>query len=300
MSATSKRLIGMVGALVLVSLLLSACGGGQANDLLSAVKARGTLRVSTDANYAPQSALVKDQTRAANTKCGADEMTANQLEGFDIDTAKEIAKRLGVEACFVTPDWDAITAGNWGGRWDISVGSMTITKDRQKVLSFTPAYYFSPAQVGARKGSSIASVADLAGKPVCVGTGTTYETYLSGKDVGIPDTDIKQPAPKGTQIVALSTDSECVQSIQAGRTEFDAFLTSGTVVDEAIAKGANVEKVGGPVYVENLAVALDKKAPQDPKTLLDAISKIVNDMHGDGTLTKSSQQWYSADLTTLK
>ena len=101
-------------------------------------------------------------------------------------------------------------------------------------------------------------------------------------------------------VVALSTDSECAQAIQAGRTDFDAFMTSGTVVNEAIAQGINVEKVGGPAFVENLAVAIDKQAPKDTKSLLDAIGKAINDMHSDGTLTKSSMKWYSTDLTTLQ
>jgi polar amino acid transport system substrate-binding protein len=295
-----KRLSLMICLLVLVSLLGAACQSAGGNDLLGEIKTRGTVRISTDANYAPQSVLVKDQQRAANTKCGADELTANQLEGFDIDTAKETAKRLGVEPCFVTPDWDAITAGNWGGRWDLSIGSMTITKDRQKVLSFSPAYYFTPAQVAARKGSGITSLADLSGKAVCVGSGTTYETYLTGGDVGIPDTDIKSPAPSGVQVVSLPTDSECAQAIQAGRTEFDAFMTSGTVVDEAISQGINVDKVGGPAYVENLAVAVDKNAPKDTASLLAAVGKAITDMHSDGTLTAFSQQWYNADLSVVK
>ena len=128
--------LSLVILLVLISLVISACQSASANDLLGEIKARGTMRISTDPNYAPQSVLVKDQQRAANTKCASDELTANQMEGFDIDTANELAKRLGVEACFVTPDWDTITAGNWGGRWDVSVGSMTITKDRQKILWF--------------------------------------------------------------------------------------------------------------------------------------------------------------------
>jgi polar amino acid transport system substrate-binding protein len=299
MSMLGKRSLTLVILFVLISLMISACQSSSANDLLGEIKARGTIRVSTDPNYAPQSVLVKDQQRAASTKCAADELTANQMEGFDIDTAVELAKRLGVEACFATPDWDTITAGNWGGRWDISVGSMTVTKDRQKVMSFSPAYYFTPAQVAARKGSGIQSIADLSGKSVCVGSATTYESYLSGKDVGIPDTDIKVPAPANVNVVALSTDSECAQAIQAGRTDFDAFMTSGTVVNEAIAQGINVEKVGGPAFVENLAVAIDKQAPKDTKSLLDAIGKAINDMHSDGTLTKSSMKWYSADLTTL-
>ncbi len=298
MSVSSKHWGVLLSVLLLASLGLSACQSATANDLLGEIKARGTIRISTDPNYAPQSVLVKDQQRAANTKCAADELTANQMQGFDIDTAVEIAKRLGVEACFATPDWDTITAGNWGGRWDISVGSMTITKDRQKVLSFTPAYYFTPAQVAARKGSGIQSIADLSGKAVCVGSATTYESYLSGKDVGIPDSDIKVPAPANVKVVSLSTDSECAQAIQAGRTDFDAFMTSGTVVDQSIAQGINVDKVGGPAFVENLAVAIDKKAPKDSKSLLDAISKAITDMHSDGTLKASSMKWYNADLTT--
>ena len=53
----------------------------------------------------------------------------------------EIAKRMGVEVEWMTPSWDVLTAGSWNGRWDLSVGSMTVTPDRAKVLYFTPAYY---------------------------------------------------------------------------------------------------------------------------------------------------------------
>ena len=300
MSAATKRVSLIMSLLVLISLLLSACAPATANDLLGEVKARGTLRISTDVNYAPQSAAVDGAKRADGTKCGADELTGNQVEGFDIDTAKEIAKRLGVEPCFVTPSWDLITAGSWGGRWDVSVGSMTITKDRQKALWFTPAYYFTPAQLAAKKGSGITKIEDIAGKAVCVATATTYEDYFNGK-LTIPDSDVKVAAPAGVKVVSLSTDSECAQAIQAGRTDFDAFMTSGTVVDKAIQDGISVEKVGGPVYVENLAVAIDKQSAKDPKNLLDAISKIVTDMHADGTLTKSSLKWYEGvDLTVVK
>lgn len=300
MSASTKRVSLILSLLMLASLIVTACQPAAA-DLLAEIKARGTLRISTDVNYAPQSAAVDGAKRADGTQCGADELTANQVEGFDIDAAKEIAKRLGIEACFVTPSWDLITAGSWGGRWDVSVGSMTITKSRQKALWFTPAYYFYSAQLAAKKGSGIASINDVPGKAVCAGTGTTYETYLKGEDVGIPDSDIKVKAPAGVTVVALNTDSECAQAIQAGRTDFAAFLTSSTVVDKAIQDGIDVEKVGGPVYVENLAVAIDKTAAKDPKSLLEAIGKIINDMHTDGTLSKSSLKWYDGvDLSVVK
>jgi polar amino acid transport system substrate-binding protein len=108
-------------------------------------------------------------------------------------------------------------------------------------------------------------------------------------------------APVGVKVVALNTDSECAQSIQAGRADFAAFLTSGTVVDKAIRDGIDVEKVGGSVYVENLAVALDKQTAKDPKSLLEALGQIINDLHTDGTLTRSSLKWYDGvDLSVVK
>jgi polar amino acid transport system substrate-binding protein len=250
-------------------------------DLLDQVVANGVIRVSTDPNYAPQSLLKPDGT----------------YEGFDIDVATEIANRLGVEVEFVTPDWDVITAGQWGGQWDMSVGSMTITRPRTEVLNFTEAYYFAPAQLGARAGSEIESVEDIAGAPVCVGTATTYESYLRGEDIGIPEEFINTPPPPDVEVIPLSTDAECVQAIQAGRTEFDAFLTSGTVIDEAIAQGVNVVAVGEPVFVDNLAAAFDRSSSPDSLRLRDTVSEIINNMHADGTLSQLSEKWFGADLT---
>ncbi|MGH2592508.1 MAG: transporter substrate-binding domain-containing protein [Anaerolineae bacterium] len=300
MPASLKRTSLALSLITLAALLLGACqpAAPAAADLLGEIETRGTIRISTDLNYAPQSASVEGAQRAADTQCAADELTANQVEGFDIDTAVEIAERLGVEACFATPSWDTITAGGWGGRWDISVGSMTITKPRQEVLWFSPSYYFTPAQLAARQGSGVTSVEDLAGKPVCVGVATTYGDYLKGS-LEIPDTDIKVPVPSGVQVVELETDAQCAQAIQAGRTDFDAFMTSATVVDQAIAQGIPVEKVGSPAFVENLAVAIDKQSPKDPKSLLDEISNIVTAMHADGTLKASSIKWFGADLTSV-
>src|SRR5437868_13523867 len=44
-----------------------------------------------------------------------------EVVGFDVDVAREVAKRLGVDMKVETPSWEIITAGNWQGRWDICV-----------------------------------------------------------------------------------------------------------------------------------------------------------------------------------
>ncbi|MBK9050003.1 MAG: transporter substrate-binding domain-containing protein [Chloroflexi bacterium] len=269
--------------LFVAALLLVACGGG-ADNLLADVEERGTIRVSTDPNYEPQSFL------DAN----------GDFTGFDVEVAREIGERLGVEVEFVTPDWDVITAGNWGGQWDMSVGSMTVTLDRQEVLDFAePAYYYTPAQFAAADGSGIDTWEDVAGQAVCVGVSTTYEQWLSGDaaGLGLPESSFYTDPPADVSIVPLSTDAECAQSIQAGRTEFSVFLTSGTVVDAAIAQGITVHKVGGPAYSENLAVAFDKSGELDNDTLVARVSEIIAEMHADGTLRTLSEKWFGADLT---
>jgi len=224
----------------------------EAGDLLETIRDRGTIIVSTDPNYAPQSFLEPDGT----------------FVGFDIDVATEIADRLGVDIQFETPDWDLITAGNWGERWDISVGSMTITTPRKEILSFTQPYYFTPAALAASERSGITSADDL-----------PFEL------------------PEGAKATTLPTDANCAEAIQAGREEFDLWVSAGPTIDEAIGRGIPIVKVSDSIYVENLAVAIDKSGPEHA-ALLYEIDRIIGEMHEDGTLTALSEEWFEGeDLT---
>ena len=263
-------------------------GGASAavNDLLGEIMARGTIRISTDPNYAPQSFL--------------DE--SGNFVGFDVDVAKEISQRLGVEVEFVTPDWDLITAGNWGDQWDMSVGSMTITTASQKILAFaSPPYYYTPAQFAAVEGSGIETLEDLNGATICVGVSTTYESWLMGdmEGLGLPAASFYVDSPPAdVNILPLTVDNDCVQQIQAGRQEFQAFLTSNTVVEAAIAEGIAIHRVGKPVFSENLAAAFDKSASKDIASLVEKVSEIIGAMHDDGTLSSLSMAWFGEDLTS--
>jgi polar amino acid transport system substrate-binding protein len=253
---------------------------GNPNDLLAKIKAAGTIRVGTDPNYAPQSFLKPDGT----------------FEGFDIDVANEIGKRLGVTVKFETPDFAVVEAGGWAGRFDVSVGSVTITEKRQGVLDFTDPYYYTPAQMGATKASGITTLDGLAGKTVCVGEGTTYYQWLTGtlKLAGSPPA---ATPPAGVKATTLHTDQDCAQSAKSGRRDFEGFLTSSTTLDAAIKAGSPFVKVGDPVFFEALAVATDKKGPVHAE-LQAQLDQIVKDMHGDGTLSTFSKKWYGGlDLT---
>ena len=297
------RLIAFLGAFLLV--LGAACGGedtgstsgaprdtenGNGDDsedgatgLLAAVQNAGELRVSTDPAYPPQSSLNKQ----------------GEYEGFDIDVATEIANRLGVEIAWETPSWDVITAGNWSGRWDVSVGSMTVTPERAEVLHFTPAYYYTPASVAVHADNAdITDVeTDLDGKTIGVCSGCTYDFYLE-QTLDIPGEEIEFVIDDA-EIKGYDTDSSAINDLEIGDgRRLNAVISALPTLDGAVDKGKAIKIVGDPIFYEPLAVAIDRNAPEDPQPLVDAISAIIEEMHADGTLSELSMKWYGTDLTT--
>jgi polar amino acid transport system substrate-binding protein len=275
---STRRIVALVAV---AAVALAACqgGGGDTDTLLGKVEAAKKIVMSTDPQYPPQSSVKEDGT----------------YEGFDIDVGTEIAKRLGVDIEFVTPSWDTITAGSWGGRWDFSVGSMTITTPREEVLAFSKPYYYTPAQMAASTASGITTFEGLAGKVICTGAATTYLEWMNGTlDLGTYTPEAKPP--EGSTVTTLETDRNCAESWGAGRTDFDGWLSSSTTVDQAIADGLPLVKLGDPVYSEPLAVAFDKSGP-DPTSIVEKVNTILDEMRADGTLKSFSEKWFGADLT---
>jgi polar amino acid transport system substrate-binding protein len=295
-----KKLYNVLALVIVGSLLLAACGAGggaKPKDLLGAIKQRGYIVVSTDPNYEPQSFLNTAGKRPSDTKCPSDALTTAEMQGFDVDVAKAIGDDLGVETCFATPGWDTITAGKWADKWDVSVGSMTITTERQKVLDFSVPYYYTPAVVAVLADSGFKSLDDLAGKALCAGVSTTYETWLNGEDLGLPASSIYAKPPANIKVVPLDTDQECAQAITAGREDFVGYVTSATVVDANMAAGMPVVKLGNPVYSEDLAASFDKSSSLPTDSLRAEVDKLFTAMHADGRLTDLSNKWFKADLT---
>jgi polar amino acid transport system substrate-binding protein len=253
------------------------------DDLLARIMEDGVIRVSTDPAYPPQSSLNED---------------TGEYEGFDIDVATEIATRLGVDIAWETPAWNALVAGGWSDRWDMSVGSMTVTAERAEVLYFADAYYFTPASVAVNEdNTSVADLeTDLDGATIGVCGSCTYDFFLQ-KTLDIPgytfdfiidDADIQ----------TYDTDSTAIQDLSLGDgVRLDAVISSKTTLEGAINKGKPIKLVGEPVFYEPLAVAFDKSAPLEASSLVEKVNSIIAEMHADGTLTELSMKWYDEDFT---
>jgi polar amino acid transport system substrate-binding protein len=251
-----------------------------AGETLDRVMSNKKLVMSSDAAYPPQSFLNDN----------------NEMDGFDVDVGKEIAKRLGAELEIITPAWEVITAGNWNGRWDISVGSMTPTKARAEVLDFPVVYYYTPASFAVHSDSSASSVADLNGKTIGVCGGCTYEAYLNKNLVidaeGTPEFEYQvEPG----DIRSYETDTNVFDDQKLGDgARLDAVLSAEPTIREAIKNGYPMKIIGEPVFYEPLAVAVDKGDPEFSAK----IAEVVKSMKDDGTLSKLSEKWYGTDYTS--
>lgn len=273
-----------------LALAVTACGGGDesADDLLGSIEDKGVLTVSTDPAYPPQSELNKE---------------TGEYEGFDIDVAKEIAERLDVDIAWEAPAWETIISGNWNGRWDISVGSMTITPERAEVVDFTPPYYYTPAAYAVHKdNTTITGVEDLNGKKIGACGGCTYDLYLQNKlniakdASGVPvkiESKVTNP-----QIKTYDTDSTAIQDLALGDgRRLDAVVSALPTLEAAIEAGSPIKVVPPDLYYEPLSVAVDKSSQLDPTSLVERISEIIEEMHEDGTMVELSEKWYGTDLT---
>ena len=261
-------------------LLVGAASPAAAGETLDRVLSRGVMVMSTDADYPPQS--FRD--------------SAGEFQGFDIDVGREIAERLGVDIEFATPGWEAITAGRWSGRWDVSIGSMIPTAARAKVLDFPAVYYRMPAALAVHRDNATITTPEAAsGKRIGVGADTPYESYLK-KDLTLYDQDAAPIAflIDDANIQTYDSDAHALADLKQGDgVRLDAAITALPTILQAIKQGYPLKVIGDPLFREPLAVATDQ-GDQDWNAQLAAI---IQTMREDGTLKRLSEKWYGLDLS---
>jgi polar amino acid transport system substrate-binding protein len=240
--------------------------GHEPTGLALDIVTKGEVVVANDSNYAPQSSV---------------DPVTKEVVGFDVDVAKGMAEILGLGIKWEHPAWETIPGGLNNGRYDVSIGSMTITPERQQTLDFTDPYYYTSGQVFVKKGGTqITGVADLAGKKVGVGAATTYYDFLKKESDAVVKT--------------YTTDADTFPDLLNGNLDF--IMTAGPTGQQAILEGKPMEFSGKPLYYEDLAMAV-KKGETDWVNLL---TYTVQQMHENGALTEMSKQWYNGIDLTVK
>ncbi|MDP9633917.1 UNVERIFIED_ORG: polar amino acid transport system substrate-binding protein [Ensifer adhaerens] len=260
---------------------VATAAAAHAGQTLDRVIEKKAMVVATNSGWPPQSYLDD----------------SNEMVGFDIDVSREIAKRLGVEVSFETPDWATLTGGRWQGRYDLGVGSVTPTKARAQVIDFVGIYYYSPYVYVVHKDSEAKSVTDLNGKVIGVETATTSEDFINRR--------LEIDAP-GLPPVEYKLEPGEVRTFADSMLPFDDLrLGSGVRLDAVIAPeqtALNAIKNGYPLrslegeyaFREPLVVIAEKVDPDWTAK----VGSIIEEMKKDGTLSTLTTKWYGKDYST--
>ena len=269
----------------------STTAGDPTTDKLAQILARGTLVGYHEAGYPPQSMDVEGAVRRADTKCTVNQLTANQVEGFDADATKLLAKKLGVEACFATPTWTEVTAGNWGDRMDIAYGSGSINADRMQRLYMTQPYYAVPNYYFVAVHSAARHAADLNGKQIGACASCSHEMYLNGELVipGVTVTlNVEHP-----KVVTYETELPGLKATAKGK--IDAFLAAEPVGQGQIDDGVALRRLPEVAFTYYPSGFVDKKSGLSSKAFVARVDEIIQGLQADGTLAAASRKWFGHD-----
>ena len=206
----------------------------------------------------------------------------NELVGFDIDMAKEVAKRANIEVQFKPIDWNAKEAELLGKRVDALWNGLTILEERKEKILFSDPYMVNKQIIIVKAGSPIKTKADMAGKIVGAQEGSSAVTAMA-KDKELSD-KFKETKLFGDNIAAM-------MDLEAGRLDV-------VVVDEVVGryyvtkKPDNYTVLADDFGTEDYGVGFRK----DDEATRNKVNDVLTEMKKDGKAAEIAQKWFGADV----
>ena len=245
-----------------LALCLTSCGK---KELLKEVQERGYMIVATEGNWSPWT--YHD--------------ASGELVGYDVELAKLVAAKLGVDVRFEETDWDSILAGVDSGRFDTAFNGVGYTDERAEKYYFTDPYaYVATVLVVRGDNEEIKSFEDLKGKT----TANTASSTYAGKAESYGATN--------TPVDSLT---ETIELLLAGR--IDATLNANVSIADYLKEhpDANIKIVASLSDGEKVVVPVRKA--DNCKSFLDAVNKALEELRASGDLARLSQKYFGMDLT---
>ena len=213
----------------------------------------------------------------------------NDIVGFDIDLAKETAKRMGVEFEFKPIDWNNKEAEITSGNIDMIWNGLVINDERKKYMLFSKPYMDDRQIILVKEGNphNIYAFGDLYGKVVGWQAGSNSEAYIT----------------KNPKIQNSFKEFKTYPNVKDG---FEALIQDkidALIINEIVAR---YEMIKNPKTFELVEVTVGPLTEfgvgfrKDDTELRDKVQKAFNSMVADGTAKKISEKWFQADLIKYK
>lgn len=258
----------MIVALALCSLFVSC--KKDSDQSLKAIKDKKVFVLGLDDSYPPMG--YRDEN--------------GEIVGFDIDVAREVCSRLGVELKTQPIDWSAKELELLSKNIDCIWNGFTVTEERKEKILFSEPYLKNRQVIIVRSNDTIDTISALKGKKVGVQAGSSGEYAFEQTDV--------YPT---VNVVAFKDFLTAITDLRIGGV--DAVVIDEIVADSQIKKAsaANELKIlrSEPIASEDYAIGFRKGEQQ----LVDAVWQKISEMKKDGTLKKISEKWFGSDLTNI-
>ena len=261
-----KRMIAAVLAVfMLASVLTMAVSAKDSDDLLETIQERGTIIVGLEGDWAPWSYVDEN----------------DELTGYDVEVAKAIADKLGVEIQIVPGEWDGLFAGMDAGRYDMVVNGVEVTEERADKYDFsTPYAYIRTALIVKGDNDSIKTFEDLKGKKTANSIASTYMNLAESY---------------GATCYGVSTLDETLTMVLQGRV--DATLNAIVSFTDYMAQhpDSNLKVVATTEEASNVAIPMRKG--DETASLREAVNKAIDELREDGTLSELSTRFFGEDIS---
>lgn len=245
---------------------LASCSNKSSNDLLSEVQNKGEITVATEGTWAPWT--YHDEK--------------DNLVGFDVDVARLLAKKMGLNAKMVEVEWDGIFAGIDSKRYDMTLNGVEITDERSEKYDFSEPYgYIKTAIIVRGDNDSIHSFEDLNGKQTANTLASTYALLAE---------------QYGATAVGVDDLVQTLELVLAGRV--DATLNADVSYYDYMKAHpeANLKIVALTDSASSVAIPVRKG--EETKTLLTALNKAIEEMRESGELSEISIKYFGSDITS--
>ena len=280
-----KRFAALLAAAILCLFALTACSqnGSQAanpsshpdsgnssqrsaaTDLLAQIRERGEIVVAMEGTWAPWT--YHDES--------------DQLVGYDVEVARNIAQRLGVEVSFAEGEWDGLLAGLDSGRYDIMVNGVDIDEARSEKYDFsTPYAYNRTAVIVSGDNDSIRSMEDLNRKSTANTLNSTYANVAESY---------------GGSVTGVDDFIQTIELLNSGR--IDATLNAEVSYYDYMSQHPEANIKIACIDPTSTQVAIPMRKGEESASLAAAVNEALAGMAEDGTLTELSMKYFGTDIS---
>ena len=284
MKMISRRSFLAAAGLSVAALALTACGGSSSSVASSVASSASSEAASTSAAAGELTTVMAGKlTMATNATFPPYEMTTDSgdIEGIDVDTAKAIAEKLGLELQIDDMDFDAALLSVQQGKADIAMAGITVTDERKAVMAFSDSYATGIQSIIVPEGSDIASPDDLAGKKIGTQRGTTGYIYCS---------DTPENGGFGEEhVTAYDDGATAVKALLNG--QVDCVVIDNAPAQEYVKANPGLKILDTEFANEDYAIGVAK----GNTALLDAINGALKELIDDGTVQSIIDKYIPAE-----